>query len=245
MARLRYNGLVAELAGSGLTNVATAITFAAALTHSGGTNVPTITGTDYIPLTLLDSDGVPAEIVYLTAYTSGATTGTITRAREGTTGVVHAAGATIVHSPTVRDVGFVGCKAVRTATQAATQNVDTAVQFTGTEEFDSDTMHDTSTNSSRITVPYAGIYEVHGHLYWAANASGTRYVILAKNGSNMTFGTTGVRASPPGANVFMQDFSDVLPLAAGDYLELIGNQDGAASLNINYAHLSVILKTLT
>jgi hypothetical protein len=104
MARLRYNGLRAELAGSGLTNSATAITFAAALTHSGGTNVPTITGSDYIPLAILDSDGRLVEVVYLTAYTAAATTGTISRGQESTTGVSHGSGVGIAHGPTARDV---------------------------------------------------------------------------------------------------------------------------------------------
>lgn len=107
MARLRYNGLVATLGGSGLTNSATSITFAAALTHSGGTNVPTITGTDFIPFTLLNSDGVPVEIVYLTAYTAAATTGTITRAQESTTGVAHTAGVSVVHAATIADLSSV------------------------------------------------------------------------------------------------------------------------------------------
>lgn len=105
MARLRYNGLVAELGGSGLTNSATSITFAAALTYGGGTSVPTITGSDFIPLSILDSDGVVKEIVYLTAYTTAATTGTIARGKETTSGVSHSAGVGIIHAPTVLDVG--------------------------------------------------------------------------------------------------------------------------------------------
>jgi hypothetical protein len=103
MARLRYNGLTAAL-GASLTNSATSVTFAAGLTHSGGTNVPTITGSDYIPLTILDASGNVSEIVNLTAYTAGATTGTISRAQEGTTGVAHSSDDKIVHAPTVLDI---------------------------------------------------------------------------------------------------------------------------------------------
>ena len=106
MARLRYNGLSAALGGS-LTNSATAITFAAALTHSNGTNVPTITGTDYIPLEILDSSGHLSEVVYLTAYTAGATSGTISRGKEGTTGVSHASGDKVVCAVLVADVNTI------------------------------------------------------------------------------------------------------------------------------------------
>lgn len=112
MARLRYNGLATGSAGAlaaltlggSLTSSATSVTFSAALTHSNGTAVPTIAGSDYIPLSILDASGNVAEIVHLTAYTSGATTGTITRGQEGTTGVAHSSAVKVVNGPTVLDV---------------------------------------------------------------------------------------------------------------------------------------------
>lgn len=112
MARLRYNALKTGSAGSGvalslgasLSSSATSITFNAALTYNNGTAVPTITGSDYIPLEILDSSGNMLEIVWLTAYTSGGTTGTITRGQEGTSGVTHSSGDKIVCSSTVTDI---------------------------------------------------------------------------------------------------------------------------------------------
>lgn len=101
MARLRYNGLTAEL-GAALTSGDTTITFAAALTSAAGA-VPTITGSDYIPLTILDATGAVSEIVSLTAYTTAATTGTITRAQESTTAAAHAIGDGVVHGVTIAD----------------------------------------------------------------------------------------------------------------------------------------------
>jgi len=103
MARLRYNGLTATLGGS-LTTTATSVTFAAALTHSNGTNVPTLSGSDYIPLAILDTNGHLSEIVYLTAYTAAATTGTITRGQEATTGVTHSIGDKVVCGILAADV---------------------------------------------------------------------------------------------------------------------------------------------
>lgn len=102
MARLRYNGVRSALGGTGLAPAGTTITFTAALAHAGGA-VPTITGSDYIPLTIYGTDGLAEEIVWLTAYTSGALTGTITRAQEGTTAATHAAGAVVDHGPTALD----------------------------------------------------------------------------------------------------------------------------------------------
>lgn len=111
MARLRYNGLASGSGGSeanvtlggSLTNSATSVTFAAALTYGGGTAVPTISGSDYLPLSILNSNGKVREVVHLTAYTSGATTGTIARGKEGTTGVSHASGATVQQGALVDD----------------------------------------------------------------------------------------------------------------------------------------------
>lgn len=105
MARLRYNGLSGALGGSGLTSSATSITFAAALTHSNGTNVPTIVAPDYIPVSILDGTGHLSEVVWLTAYTAGATTGTGTRGKDGTTGVSHSSGDKLVQGPLVADPG--------------------------------------------------------------------------------------------------------------------------------------------
>lgn len=104
MARLRYNDLRATL-NAPLTGSGTSITFTAALKYNGGvTNVPTIAAGDHIPLMLLDpATGQLREIVYLTAYTSGATTGTITRGQEGTTAVTHTSAVVALHAPTVED----------------------------------------------------------------------------------------------------------------------------------------------
>lgn len=109
-ARLLYNGVATALLplslGAALTSGGTTITFNAALKYGGGTAVPTLAGADYIPLTIIDPLTLAAsEVVYLTAYTAGATTGTITRGREGTSGVAHASGDRVVHGALVEDVG--------------------------------------------------------------------------------------------------------------------------------------------
>lgn len=112
MTRLRYNGLATGSAGSlsdltlsgSHTNSTTTLTFNAALTHSNGTAVSTITGSDYFMLSILDSAGHVAEIVKVTAYTSGGTTATVTRGEEGTSGVSHSSGAKVVHAPTNQDM---------------------------------------------------------------------------------------------------------------------------------------------
>lgn len=95
--RLRYDRLSSSLGAAIPDASATVITFASKLTYAGG-DVPTI-GTDrYLPL-IIDN-----ETLYLTAYTSGATTGTISRGKEGSTAAAHSSGATVRHAPTARDI---------------------------------------------------------------------------------------------------------------------------------------------
>lgn len=106
MARLRYNGLTATL-NSTLSAGATSISFNSALTHSAGVAVPTLSGGDYIALSIFNSSRNLAEIVHLTAYTSGATTGTILRAQEGTSAVAHSQNSRIVHAANADDFAAV------------------------------------------------------------------------------------------------------------------------------------------
>lgn len=97
--RKRYNGVDAVTLGAAISSSgATSITFAAAL-QSMGANIATLAADEYLPL-VIDN-----EIIYLTAYTAAATTGTISRGKEGTTAATHSNGASVVHGSTVRDFG--------------------------------------------------------------------------------------------------------------------------------------------
>ena len=102
MSRIRYDNqggfLGADPGSGGIT-----ITFAVA------PDFATITGSDYIPISL-DPGKSSFEIVWLTAYTASATTGTITRAAEDGTlwpAVAHPNGSWTV-APTVADMGVSG-----------------------------------------------------------------------------------------------------------------------------------------
>ena len=96
MARLRYN-FQSGTCGA-LTNVGTTITFAVAPAFA------TIVAPDFIPITLEPDTAGVQEIVYLTAYTAAATTGTILRGQEGTAGIAHSSGTTPwKHAATIAD----------------------------------------------------------------------------------------------------------------------------------------------
>jgi hypothetical protein len=85
--------------GAQLASGSTTITLAAALKEGGtsGTNIATLGTDEYLVLTIED------EVLYLTAYTSGATSGTVSRGKEGTVDATHANGSSVRHVPTKID----------------------------------------------------------------------------------------------------------------------------------------------
>lgn len=188
MARLRYNGLSTTLGGS-LTSGATSVTFAAALTHSGGTAVPTISGSDYIPLSILDSTGKLSEVVWLTAYTSGATTGTITRGQEGTTGVAHSSGDKVAHGPTVLDAatGVLGYVQRHNASQVSYSTASTSFSAI-----------DSTNLSLTVTVPASGkiLWQASAPMYTAGGGWGrlglldTGGTLITDSEESMMYGAT-------------------------------------------------------
>lgn len=120
--RLRYNNQFGSL-GADPGSSGTTITF-------GQTpGFPTIADPNYVAI-VLDPDSATEEIVWLTAYTSGQLTGTISRGQEGTTGVAHPSG-TWRHGPTAQDfagpIGTLGYAQV-TSNQGS---ITTAVDLTG------------------------------------------------------------------------------------------------------------------
>jgi hypothetical protein len=95
-----------------LTGAATTVTF---------TNAPgfeTLVAGEYIPIVLGSSKTSP-EIAYVTAYSSGSTTATIARGKEGTAGSTHASGVEWHHGPTAFD--WLGAKSLRDPAEAPSQ----------------------------------------------------------------------------------------------------------------------------
>lgn len=83
--------------GASLSNSATTITFAAA------PGFATLGANEYLPIMLPNGQ----EVVHLTSYTAGNTTGTIERGMEGTSATTHASGDPWLHGPTPLDAGSV------------------------------------------------------------------------------------------------------------------------------------------
>lgn len=127
---------------------------------------------------------------------------------------------------------FVGARVTKSAAQSIATGTWVALTF-DTETFDTDSIHDTVTNTSRLTVPTGmdGGWIVSGQATFNSLADGVLYgVEIHLNGSAVTrtLSYSGKASAFPSATV-----SDILSLTAGDYVELFARQDTGSSLGVN------------
>jgi len=115
------------------------------------------------------------------------------------------------------------------ANQSITNNVDTALNF-ATELWDTDGMHDTVTNNTRITSNTSGIYLVCAFGAFAGNATGKRDIFL-KRSDGVVYGRDGMMPNST-ANAYLSTFAFV-PLPAGFYVEGCVYQNSGGALNID------------
>lgn len=123
--------------------------------------------------------------------------------------------------------------------QSLTNNTLTPMSL-DSESIDTDTMHSTVTNNSRVTIVTPGRYRVIGSVGFVSNATGLRAVVLTKNGGSFAY--TRDQATN-GANHVQQCVAEVL-CVAGDYIEVQGTQGSGGALNtiatVDATFLSVV-----
>lgn len=127
---------------------------------------------------------------------------------------------------------FVGARAYNNANISIADATLTALTF-NSERYDTDTIHDTSTNSGRLTCNTAGKYLIAGHVQWGDNATGFRLIAIRLGGTTYlaihnqmatTFNATD--------NATYQSISTVYELAVGNYVELVVEQISGGALNV-------------
>ena len=105
------------------------------------------------------------------------------------------------------------------------------------ERYDTDNMHSTSSDNSRIQAPVEGIYQLSASVQWSANTTGVRNLYLVKNGSTYDCNTETclvIDAQRPGGLLIpiFQHVSTVVRLDKGDYVEAVVYQS-ITSGNLN------------
>jgi len=99
------------------------------------------------------------------------------------------------------------------------------------ETYDTDNMHNGTTNNTRLTCTTAGIYLIMGTINYVANANGNRDALIRLNGSAY-IGDLRLQAMATG--VTKVPVSVFYPMNAGDYVELIGRQYSGGALTTYY-----------
>lgn len=131
------------------------------------------------------------------------------------------------------------CQAYNSSNISIPNNDGTVVTL-DSERYDTDSMHSTSVNTSRITFTIPGIYIVTFVCSFAVNVTGDRQALLRKNGSEFIAGhekkaLVGVSAEC-GLQVTAVEF-----FCEDDYVEAVVKQDSTAALNLVGARHSPIL----
>lgn len=131
----------------------------------------------------------------------------------------------------IYDAHFQPCARVyHNAAQSIGASAETTLAF-NSERFDTDTIHDTATNNSRLTCKTAGKYMITAHVEWASGTADTlRTVIIRLNGTTQI---GRVDMLPSVAAVVSQPLTTMWDLAVNDYIEVRVFQSTAGSLNVN------------
>jgi hypothetical protein len=124
----------------------------------------------------------------------------------------------------------IGARIFNSAAISIANNVVTALSF-NSERYDTDTIHDTVTNNTRMTCRTAGLYDISASVEWAGpNATGHRSTHIRLNGATFIAGES---IPPSSDDVTRQTISTQYSLAAGDYVEVIVSQSSGGALNVN------------
>lgn len=135
---------------------------------------------------------------------------------------------------------FVGCAAMRTSgTQNVANTTYTAVTLPS-EDFDTDGFHDTTTNTSRLTIPTGkdGKYNFELAVGWGAQITTSFYLTIRKNGTAVALGLDSGTLLALYTKVDYASASVTLSAVAGDYFEFFVYQSSGGAKDIIAARFS-------
>ncbi len=128
------------------------------------------------------------------------------------------------------------CRVYNSANISVANATAQALTF-NSERYDTDTMHSTASNTSRITFTTAGKYEVGGCVRWAAQATyaGVREIGIRLNGATYIVVNDEMGSASANALTIIQAVTTEYVFAAADYVELVAYQSSGGALNAENA----------
>ena len=118
-----------------------------------------------------------------------------------------------------------GARVYHNAAQTIANNTGTTLAF-NSERYDTDVIHDTTTNNSRLTCKTAGKYLITVNLWWASSAVGDRSLCIKLNG------TTHIAIVRNTGTIRGQVNTTIYDLAVNDYVEVIVLQTSGGVLDV-------------
>lgn len=122
------------------------------------------------------------------------------------------------------------------STYSLADSTDYAIPFDN-EDYDTDSLHDNSTNKTRITIPAGVSYaRFTGKITFAANGTGNRFVKLEKNGS-AAYEPGFPNHSLPGSSTsvgYVPFNSGWIAVTEDDYFEIVARQSSGGNLDLQY-----------
>ena len=149
----------------------------------------------------------------------------------------------VTASTAVTDSVLTGTSAGSTAWQRldnarAWHNADQSIANTtvtivalNVDVFDNNSIHDPSTNNSRLTCKVAGKYLITAGVQFSPNSTGQRRVAIMRNGSQTT-ARTWVDATGGGQPTDIS-ISTLYALSVNDYVEIEVYQDSGGAINVS------------
>lgn len=128
--------------------------------------------------------------------------------------------------------------ASRTSAQTIPNTTSTMIQFDVADDYDTDTMHDPSSNNTRITAITAGVYAFTAAVQWSTAATGAGYMYFRVNGTTQLIPQLTIPNSvstPPNECVSVH-----LKMAANDYMEVGVYQNSGGNLDIIAASVQAV-----
>jgi len=122
------------------------------------------------------------------------------------------------------------------ATQSISNTTNTILAF-NTEDFDTDSMHDNSTNNNRLVATTAGKYLVVGKVEWQDSTTGSRFILIA-NQDGATQAVTGGKTTDTTAFTMGNIVTCLVDMDADDWVELRVFHNHGSALNALYPRSS-------
>lgn len=142
--------------------------------------------------------------------------------------IVEGLGKRLTRLENSRDSDRASARAYNSANISTTSGSDEVLTF-NSERFNDSGMHNTSSNTSRLTAHVDDVYKIGCSVVFASNSTGYRQVILRLNGITNIGGDT--RPAVNGQDTII-NVNVTYQLAVGDYVEVLARQTSGGALNV-------------